>query len=95
MNIKEMIVAGIREHGGDGIVNLECQCGCGDHDGWYLCECCNLEDCRPAKWAYCRDCKHNGKCNLQEEYEYTGHENEGCYRVLKTPEENDEVASNT
>lgn len=84
MTISEMIKEQIKALGGDGIVNIDAQCGCGDNDGWFLCDCCNLEDCEPAKWQSCKECKLNGDCELQSEYGFIGHPNDGCYRKLKT-----------
>lgn len=49
-NIKEIVAAWLKEHGYDGLVNLECgnECGCGIDDLMPVKECPNQQDCRAA-----------------------------------------------
>jgi hypothetical protein len=86
MTIGEIIKKRVHELGGDGLVNLDSSCGCGDNDGWFPCDCPNTEECKPAKWIYCKSCENNGQCTLQEEYDLGKIDADGCYVQIEQQE---------
>jgi hypothetical protein len=86
MTIGEIIKKRVHELGGDGLVNLDSSCGCGDNDGWFPCDCPNTEECKPAKWIYCKSCEYNGRCLMQEEYGLGSEDADGCYVQIEQQE---------
>jgi hypothetical protein len=62
---REMIKKQLAEMKADGLVNMECECGCHISD---LCPCedLNLQECLAARWISCIDCERSGSCKLQD-----------------------------
>lgn len=87
MTLAEIIMSKVRSMAGNGLVNVAQQCGCGDHDGWYQCDCPDMDGCCPARWCFCKECKQNGKCVLQSDFDFLGQPDDGCYKKLAAQEE--------
>ena len=86
MTIGDIIKNKVHELGGNGLVNLDSSCGCGDKHNWFPCDCQNTEECKPAKWIYCKSCENNGQCTLQEEYDLGKIDADGCYVLIEQQE---------
>ena len=86
MKVGDIIKNKVYELGGDGLVNTECSCGCGDKHNWFPCDCPNTEECKPAKWTICIGCEHNGQCEYQEVNGFDIGKYEGCYLALQKEE---------
>lgn len=81
--VGDILIKQLKKIGADGIIDNN-GCGCGEKHGYFLMESCNLFECYPAKWEYCRYCECNGKCDMQIEWQINGEGREdGCYRIIK------------
>ena len=86
MTVGDIIKNKVHELGGDGLVSLNSRgCGCGDKTGWFFCDAVNTQECQPAKWMYCIECKYNGQCEYQEYSSDIGIY-DGCYLALQKEE---------
>ena len=81
MSIADIIIERLRLMGANGIAAPGMLCGCGDKDGWFLCESCDPNECYPAKWTLCKECPDKGKCVQWEDCE-TEAVAGGCYKVI-------------
>ena len=78
VTLGEIIIKYLTDNGYHGLANEEIDCSCELGD-LIPCGDCNFEDCRPAKFKYCKDCKSNGQCAIQDEY--------ACDHCWSMPEE--------
>lgn len=67
MNCKEIIIKYLKKNNYDGLCNEDCGCGIEDDD--LICCGENFENCVPAIKKFCKDCKDNGKCEVQFGFE--------------------------
>jgi len=78
MTVREIIIQHLKSIGADGLAGYDCGCGI---DALAPCECLHIDECEPAHFIKCENCKTRDDCVYGEP---TG---DGCYFAIKEQEE--------
>ena len=85
--VKDILKKWLSEKGFDGLCNPEAECGCGLEDLIPCGEAC--DDCEPAKFKSCQDCKSepNADCTIGNG-PGSWHGSDGCFFCVKEDKSN-------